>query len=264
MSKCEQAEETAKVTDSESSSELSVHDPRLAVPEPSEPPAHQKVPEPSQPPKSHGVPRRSNVISKSKVGKNPKSETDLAPTLPKKKARPASAPSSTEEPKTKKAKAEVPLPIPEAASLDPDENRFDQLATAKRKSTEAPSMVLRLNNGGATWIAGLPTERTKKHFPHVDLQVCCVVEEPEARGGITLPGAHLVMLPLTGSDRDELWKACWPLIRNTLFQGDVVLAHCVAGRHRAAVGGTVIVACMQQTGLSAAEQTVLARRREVH
>ena len=255
-----QAEETAKVTDSESSSEWSGVNPQSSVPEPSEPPAAQRVPEPKEPPKGHGVPRRSNVVSKAKEEKNPKAEKEMAPTMPKKKARPAPAPSAADEPKTKKAKAEVQLPIPQVESLDPDENRFDKLATVKGKTTEAPSMVLQLNNGGALWISGLPTEKTKRHFPKVDLQVCCMVEEPEARGGITLPGAHLVMLPLTGADRDDHWKACWPLIRNTLFQGDVVLTHCVAGRHRAAVGGTVMVACMQQTGVSAAEATVLARR----
>ena len=35
-------------------------------------------------------------------------------------------------------------------------------------------------------------------------------------------------------DRVQQWRVAWPCIKNSLNEGEHVLLHCVAGRHRAA------------------------------
>ena len=55
-------------------------------------------------------------------------------------------------------------------------------------------------------------------------------------------------------ERASIWKRIFPLIRQSLYQGDKVLFHCIAGRHRAAGAGTVTTAIM------GAEEAIPRRR----
>ena len=122
-------------------------------------------------------------------------------------------------------------------------------------------MVFKLRSGGELWISGIPTQTTQRHFPEVNLQICCMRESPEQRGGVTLAGAKLVQFPVaTARERASAWKELWPLFRNSLYQGDRILFHCMAGRHRAAVAGTVTTAVVGRMSLRAAEEAILARR----
>lgn len=146
-------------------------------------------------------------------------------------------------------------------SLELSERRYDELATVDGRRAAAPSLVMKLATGGEVWIAGIPTQQTKDAFPRVDLQVCCLAGPPESRKGVTLPGAQLRVFAISDArSRTEEWKALFPLIRASLFQGDSVLLHCIAGRHRAAVAGTMLVAIFGQLPFNSALQQVLRRR----
>lgn len=69
---------------------------------------------------------------------------------------------------------------------------------------------------------------TKRHFPQVDLQVCCMGETAEEGGGVTLDGAHLVQFHVASEyERASIWKRIFPLIRQSLYQGESALSlHC--------------------------------------
>eukprot|EP00435_Cladocopium_sp_Y103_P026061 s2435_g6.t1 len=164
---------------------------------------------------------------------------------PKRPAKRAERPPSPKQPPKKKARQDEPaqpagsdrgaspalIPIPEAVNLGAADRRFDQLATVGGKQTEMPSLV------------------------------SCMAESPDQRGGITLEGAVLRQFPLADKrQRQEAWKQLFPLIRRSLYQGDTILFHCMAGRHRAAVAGTVIAAIMGRTNIKAAEEGILKRR----
>eukprot|EP00435_Cladocopium_sp_Y103_P028886 s2906_g7.t1 len=195
---------------------------------------------------------------------------------PKGPAKRAERPPSPKQPPKKKARQEEPsqaagsdpaaapqlIPIPpDMVPLGAADRRFDQLATVSGKQTEMPSLVLQLRRGGELWISGIPTEQTKHHFPAAQLQVCCMAESPERRGGITLEGAVLRQFPIADARaRQNTWKALFPLVRRSLFQGDTVLFHCVAGRHRAAVAGTVVYAIMGRCNIKTTEEGILKRR----
>ena len=122
-------------------------------------------------------------------------------------------------------------------------------------------MIMKLKNGAELWLAGIPTERGRDRFPLAHLQVVCFPESPTSRGGIELYGAQVRHLCVAHADRrNEDWQKVWPLIRNTLFQGQLVLLHCTAGRHRAAVVAVIIVAIMCRISVTEAHQMVLKRR----
>ena len=80
-------------------------------------------------------------------------------------------------------------------------------------------------------------------------------ETAEEGGGVTLDGAHLVQFHVASEyERASIWKRIFPLIRQSLYQGDKVLFHCIAGRHSAAGAGTVTTAIM------GAEEAIPRRR----
>eukprot|EP00438_Fugacium_kawagutii_P008471 Skav236142 [mRNA] locus=scaffold88:140891:147608:- [translate_table: standard] len=212
--------------------------PSGGVPEPAQPPkkkakAAAKTPEPAQPPK------------KAKVEPPVKKEPKAAPKAAKGKAKSAAkaaassagpAPKSEEEPSV----VELPtLEIPEPVTLAPSDRRFDELATVDGKRAVKPSRVLKLASGGELWIAGIPTSRTSAQFPRVDLQ-CSPISNPNSR--------------------TEEWKKLFPLVRASLYQGDVVLVHCIAGKHRAAVAGVMILAIFCKLSVTDAIKEVLRHR----
>eukprot|EP00435_Cladocopium_sp_Y103_P054452 s2532_g17.t1 len=165
---------------------------------------------------------------------------------PKGPAKRAERPPSPKQPPKKKARQEAPsqaagsdpaaapqlIPIPDMVPLGAADRRFDQLATVSGKQTEMPSLVLQR---GELWISGIPTEQTKHHFPAAQFCKSAVW-------------------------RSRLSAALFPLVRRSLFQGDTVLFHCVAGRHRAAVAGTVVYAIMGRCNIKTAEEGILKRR----
>eukprot|EP00438_Fugacium_kawagutii_P017495 Skav211853 [mRNA] locus=scaffold1622:146541:148184:- [translate_table: standard] len=234
--------------------------PSGGVPEPSQPPkkkakAAAKVPDPAQPPK------------KAKVEQPVKTEPKAAPKAAKGKAKSvakAAASSSGSAPKPEEEPSVVELPtleIPEPVTLAPSDRRFDELATVDGKRAVKPSRVLKLASGGELWISGIPTSRTSAQFPRVDLQVCCLSGPPESRQGVTLPNAHLSVFTISNpNSRTDEWKKLFPLIRASLYQGDVVLVHCIAGKHRAAVAGVMILAIFCKLSVTDAIKEVLRHR----
>ena len=81
------------------------------------------------------------------------------------------------------------------------------------------------------WTSHLPgrlaMHQTAHKFPSVALQICCFPRGPESREGVALPGA--------GDDlcsglqlRSEQWTDVWPPFKNTVWNGDDVLIHCIS------------------------------------
>ena len=52
--------------------------------------------------------------------------------------------------------------------------------------------------GGRLWLSGLPKQVEAPNFPPVTLQIICLPGSPESRGGVTLPGAFPVHMPIGG------------------------------------------------------------------
>eukprot|EP00438_Fugacium_kawagutii_P032692 Skav204466 [mRNA] locus=scaffold5533:30858:32279:- [translate_table: standard] len=157
------------------------------------------------------------------------------------------------EPKGPPPKARPPAPVvtydlpepPATFTASAADQKWDRLATIKGKRAQAPTLVLRTRTGGQLWLAGIPTEASKKYFPQVQLQVACFQESPQSRGGVILPGAVLRNFYLAdGRRRSDEWKLVWPLIRQSLWCGESVLLHCISGRHRAAGTSTLVRALL--------------------
>ena len=135
------------------------------------------------------------------------------------------------------------LPIP-AVQPGPQQTQFDRLATAEGRSTLAPTLVLETRPGGKLWLAGIPTAATMDRFPPVNLQICCMSQYPEGRGGVTLPNASLMKFDIGRPSQSQDWKLLWPLIHQSLQCGDSVLIHCMAGKHRAPALTSLVYALM--------------------
>ena len=50
--------------------------------------------------------------------------------------------------------------------------------------------------------------------------------------------------------RQEDWDRVWPLVRRSLYHGDVVIVHCMAGRHRAALAAAMWLAMLEGISLA--------------
>ena len=91
------------------------------------------------------------------------------------------------------------------------------------------------------WLAGLPTAANKHRFPPATLQIACFTERPEERNGVVLPNALLRRFPVAvAAERAEAWKELWPLVLQSLYCGEVIVTHCIAGRHRAGGASALI------------------------
>ncbi|CAE7891534.1 unnamed protein product, partial [Symbiodinium necroappetens] len=105
---------------------------------------------------------------------------------------------------------------------------------AARRIAEAPTVIWQSGSGGRLFLSGLPTAATAQYFPKVSLQVTCFDKSPEQRGGVLLPGALGIKLDFKSKDREEAFQHAFDLTKNSLWSGEHVLFHCMAGRHRAA------------------------------
>ena len=93
------------------------------------------------------------------------------------------------------------------------------------------------------------------------LQICCMSERPESRGGVTLGGALLKTFAIADPvHRNADWAEIWPLVKATLFAGESVLTHCMAGRHRAGGATTLMRAGLAQESFDDAAKYIKSRR----
>ena len=122
--------------------------------------------------------------------------------------------------------AEIPgnfLEIPECLGLNPADSKWDRLATVRGKSAQTPSLIYNNVRGGALFLAGIPTAVTAAAFPACSLQVVCFPERLAQRQGVPLSGAHVEYFAIAHADRrQEDWDRVWPLVRRSLYHGDVV------------------------------------------
>ncbi|CAJ1339037.1 unnamed protein product [Effrenium voratum] len=143
------------------------------------------------------------------------------------------------------------LEIPECLDLNPADSKWDRLATVK--SAQTPSLIYNNVRGGALFLAGIPTAVTAAAFPACSLQVVCFPERLAQRQGVPLSGAHVEYFAIGHADRrQEDWDRVWPLVRRSLYHGDVVIVHCMAGRHRAALAAAMWLAMLK--GISLADR----------
>ena len=119
--------------------------------------------------------------------------------------------------------------LPEAGS-----SVFDRLA--QRRPVERPTTMFATQAGGTLILSGLPVLEQRHLYGQVALQVSALGQAPEARNGVTLQGARLLVVSLRRSeDLARDWGEVFGIIARTLWHGDCVVVHCMAGRHRAAL-----------------------------
>ena len=98
-------------------------------------------------------------------------------------------------------------------------------------------------------------------FAGIDLQVCCLGQSPESRGGVTLPQCRLIIVSMRDPDAlSQDWTEVFGLVCRTLWSGHSVLIHCAAGRHRAALVVCLILALLQGVTLQESEDFMRGRR----
>ena len=74
------------------------------------------------------------------------------------------------------------LPIP-AVSPGPQQSHWDRLATSEGRDTLAPTLIMTTRSGGQLWLSSIPIAETVQHFPKAHLQIACLPQYPEGRGG---------------------------------------------------------------------------------
>ena len=131
------------------------------------------------------------------------------------------------------------------AESGPD-RRYDLLAVSDRKTALAPSLIWTSPEGGQLRLSGLPLKKTIGSYPTVALEICCMAQTPQERGGVTLPGAVTRQLPIGGKERDDAFKNVFQIARQTLANGEHVLAHCMVGRHRGGTAGCLLRAILAE------------------
>ena len=146
------------------------------------------------------------------------------------------------------------------------EARFDELARTAptkgdRQALQIPTEVWRSQAGGRLLLGALPTEANKDKFPPVALQITAMAQHPWSRGGVVLPGAlHRQWQITSGSHREREFQSLWPLVKHTLWEGQHVLAHCMAGRHRGASAAVVLRSLLSGESLEASEAAIRSQR----
>ena len=210
---------------------------RPAPAEPSAPP-----PKRARLPLAETVPSEAASSSSTTAKATPKAASRAAPKValkaaPKVKARPKAVSASADsgrDPVVLRAASPVASGGTGGGSEDTAgeswHNYFDRLATAG----EAPTVIWQSGSGGRLFLSGLPTAATAQYFPKVSLQVTCFDKSPEQRGGVLLPGALGIRLDFKSRDREDAFHHAFDLTKNSLWSGEHVLFHCMAGRHRAA------------------------------
>lgn len=129
-----------------------------------------------------------------------------------------------------------------APSRATEDEHFDRLAAPGKRLAQPPTKIYENAQGGSLWLTGLPRESTLHQFPaNTTLQIVCFHQSVEDKGGVVLPDALVCHIcPSSKRDREAQWRTLWPTVRNTLRAGETVVAHCVAGRHRAAGLGVLL------------------------
>ncbi|CAE7326591.1 clpC, partial [Symbiodinium sp. CCMP2456] len=129
------------------------------------------------------------------------------------------------------------------------ESRYDRLAReghrVDRRALEFPTEIWRSLAGGKLYLGGLPTRANPANFPDIALQVTAMAKSP----AIT-----------SGDRRDSDFQSLLPLVRATLHEGQNVLTHCMAGRHRGAAAGTVLRSILSGDSLDISESYIQERR----
>lgn len=83
------------------------------------------------------------------------------------------------------------------------------------------------------------------------------------RGGVQLESTlHMTVCPTDTRSRTAQWRIAWPCLKQSLFAGDSVLLHCMAGRHRAAAIGVLARAILAQETIPEAD-TYISQRRNI-
>ena len=115
-------------------------------------------------------------------------------------------------------------------------------------------------SGGTLILSGLPVQEQRHLYGRVALQVSALGQAPQPRNGVTLQGARLLVVSLRSpEDLARDWGEVFGIIARTLWHGDCVVAHCMAGRHRAALLVCVTLALLRGTSLAATETWMLTR-----
>lgn len=97
------------------------------------------------------------------------------------------------------------------------------------RHSSGPTCVWTSRKGGKIFLAGLPIQQTVRKFPTMALQICCFPHGPETAA--------------YSYERSEQWTDVWPAVKNTVWNGDNVLIHCIKGRHR---GAFLAVLCVER------------------
>ena len=208
------------------------------------------------PPRKRPAPQPETTGKKPRLGQQaPVTPPKAAPQTPPKAAAPMPVPAPPGDP------VFILPELPENLNPPMEEVVWDKLATVHGKYAQAPTKIFENNVGGQIWLSGLPSAATRERFPSATLQIACFTERPEARGGIVLPNALLRRFPIAvGVERTDSWKEIWPLLLQTLYCGETVVVHCVAGRHRAGGASAVMRAALMDESFEVASRWISARR----
>lgn len=156
---------------------------------------------------------------------------------------------------------EPPPPSPASHRAQLAEAEFDRLATVGAKTAQAPTAVCRSDRGGTIWLAGFPTSENQRRFPEASLQITCFSDEVTQRGGVVLRNCmNLQVVPTSPKLRFDQWRLAWPTLKATYFQGEDVVIHCMAGRHRAAVVATLCRSLLMDEDLKQSEDFLKGQR----
>eukprot|EP00435_Cladocopium_sp_Y103_P057937 s497_g20.t1 len=170
------------------------------------------------------------------------------------KAKPKTVPVAAITPAAKKAQAKPAAPgrpvskakAKGASAAEPARGEGDALDQhlewlgVGTGTAQSPTCIWTSRTEGQLWLSGLVMTATQAKFPKPALQVCCFPHGPANRGGIVLPGAHLIVFEAAYShERNQQWSEVWPAVKHTLWNGDPVLIHCIKGRHRGAFLGVL-------------------------
>ena len=151
--------------------------------------------------------------------------------------------------------------------------RFGQKGNKYRP--EPPTMIAKVREqGGELWLGGLPLEENlpalaEKKF---SLQIHCFKGGPEDRvitddrrqttvRGKEIPGALVLQLNMDKPRQaQEEWPDVAKVTYSSLHQGDNAYLHCMAGVHRAGLGGPLMRAVLHDESFDKALNTVKAVR----